>query len=97
MLLATSLERSLAQRSASTINKNRDSAGEEISSRGMARTAVDIDSLSATLEAIYSVLGKKGDFRNHSRRKTLKARAWAQGRFDYSFFALNKKVRDPRR
>src|SRR5438270_244970 len=59
MRAATSLDRSLAQRSASTIRRNKDSAG-ETSSREMARAALDIDSLSATLEAIYSSPWPKG-------------------------------------
>src|SRR6476469_9298090 len=50
MPAATSLDKSLTQRSASTINRNNESAG-EASSREMARTAVDIGSLSATPEA----------------------------------------------
>jgi hypothetical protein len=69
----------------------------------MARAALDIDSLSATLEAIYleaiySVLGKMGDFRNRRGEKHLRPAQCAPGRLDYiSFFPLNREVRGPRR
>ncbi len=65
---ATSFDKSLTQRSESTINRNNDSAGED-SSREIARTAVDIGSLSATLEAIDFYLDAQEGVTSESPRR----------------------------
>jgi hypothetical protein len=98
MPAATSLDKSLTQRSASTISRNNDSAG-EASSREIARTAVDIESLSATLEAIDSLPRCQGrDFPNHRGEKQVEPAHPYLYQTSFNYVAsLNKEESEPRR